>query len=106
MQPPNAATLGLLLFVASVVAIVTRRFNLPYSAGLVVAGLGLAALPIAIDLPLTPGLIFTVFLPPLIFEAAIQIPWRPFRRELPLLFCLSRWGSRWRRRSLLRECII
>lgn len=92
MQSPNAATIGLILFVACLVAIGSRRFNLPYSVGLVLAGLGLAALPIDIDLSLTPALIFTVFLPPLIFEAAIQIPWKPFRRELPLLLALVTLG--------------
>jgi CPA1 family monovalent cation:H+ antiporter len=84
--------LGLLLFVACLVAMVTRRLNLPYSAGLVAAGLGLALLPIGFDLALTPSLIFTFFLPPLIFEAAIQIPWAPFRRELPLLLLLATVG--------------
>ena len=85
-------TLGLLLFVASLVAMITRRLNLPYSVGLVTAGIALALLPFGIELPLTPELVFTVFLPPLIFEAAIQIPWRPFRRELPLLLLLVTLG--------------
>ncbi len=85
-------TLGLLLFVASLVAMITRRLKLPYSVGLVVAGIALALLPFGIELPLTPELVFTVFLPPLVFEAAIQIPWRPFRRELPLLLLLVTLG--------------
>jgi monovalent cation:H+ antiporter, CPA1 family len=84
--------LGALLLLASLVAMVTRRLNLPYSVGLVAAGLALALLPYGVRLPLTPGLIFTVFLPPLIFEAAIQIPWRPLRRELPLLLVLATVG--------------
>src|SRR5438128_6900564 len=86
------STLGLLLFVAAIVAMVTRRLKLPYSAGLVAAGIALALLPLGLDLRLTPQLIFSVFLPPLIFEAAIQIPWAPFRRELPLLFALVTVG--------------
>jgi CPA1 family monovalent cation:H+ antiporter len=85
-------TLGLLLFVASLVAMITRRLNLPYSVGLVTAGIALALLPFGLEMPLTPELVFTVFLPPLIFEAAIQIPWRPFRRELPLLLLLVTVG--------------
>jgi CPA1 family monovalent cation:H+ antiporter len=84
--------LGALLLVASLVAMVTRRLNLPYSVGLVTAGLALALLPYGVRLHLTPELIFTVFLPPLIFEAAIQIPWRPLRRELPLLLVLATVG--------------
>jgi monovalent cation:H+ antiporter, CPA1 family len=84
--------LGLLLFVASLVAMITRRLKLPYSVGLVAAGILLAFLPIGLDVALTPELVFTVLLPPLIFEAAIQIEWRPFRRELPLLLLLVTVG--------------
>ncbi len=92
MAPFEVTTLGLLLFVASLVAIATHRLRLPYSVGLVTAGIALALLPLGIDLPLTRELIFFVFLPPLVFEAAIQIPWRPFRRELPLLVTLVTIG--------------
>jgi CPA1 family monovalent cation:H+ antiporter len=92
LEDINFALLGLLLFVASLVAMITRRLNLPYSVGLVAAGIGLALVPGGIDLELTPQLVFTVLLPPLIFEAAIQIPWRPFRRELPLLLLLATLG--------------
>ena len=92
MQPVDFPLLGLLLFVASLVAMITRRLKLPYSAGLVAAGLALAVLPLGLQVALTPELIFTIFLPPLIFEAAIQIPWAPFRRELPLLLLLVTLG--------------
>lgn len=77
-------SLGVVLLTASLVAIVSRRLKLPYSVGLVIAGLTLALFPMAIELPLTRDLIFNIFLPPLIFEAALQLEWRAFRRELPL----------------------
>ncbi|MBW4330682.1 cation:proton antiporter [Stakelama sp. CBK3Z-3] len=92
MQEFDFTTLGALLFVASLVAIATHRLKLPYSAGLVVAGVGIALLPVTVSLTLTPDLIFFVLLPPLVFEAAIQIPWRPFRHELPLLIALVTFG--------------
>ena len=77
-------TLGLILLTASLVAMVSRRLKLPYSVGLVIAGIGLALLPSAVALPLTRDLIFNIFLPPLIFEAALQLEWKPFRSDLPL----------------------
>ena len=77
-------TLGLLLLIASLVAIVSRQLKLPYSVGLVAAGIALAALPTGIELPLTRDLIFNIFLPPLVFEAAMQLKWTPFRRDLPV----------------------
>jgi CPA1 family monovalent cation:H+ antiporter len=92
MRALDFPMLGLILFVACLVAMITRRLKLPYSAGLVAAGLGLSLLPIGFSVRLTPEMIFTLFLPPLIFEAAIQIPWAPLRRELPLLGVLVTIG--------------
>lgn len=92
MENLGGTWLILLLLVASVVAMITRRIGMPYSVGLVLAGIGLAILPIGFEAPLTPELIFSIFLPPLIFEAAIQIPWKPFRKELPLLLILVTAG--------------
>jgi len=92
MEQLSFTTLGLLLFIASLVAMLTRKFGVPYSVGLVIAGITLALLPFGIEMPLTPELIFEVFLPPLVFEAAIQIKWKPFRRELPLLLALVTLG--------------
>jgi len=40
-------------------------------------------------MPLTPSLIYDVFLPPLVFEAALQLDWRRFRNELPLTLTLA-----------------
>ena len=83
------ATLGILLLVASIVAVISRRLRLPYSVALVAAGIALAFLPVKIELQLTPALIFNVLLPPLIFEAAVQIPWAQFRRDLPVTLLLA-----------------
>jgi CPA1 family monovalent cation:H+ antiporter len=84
--------LGLVLLIACVVAMISRRVRLPYSVGLVAAGLLLAFLPPALELPLSRELIFNVFLPPLVFEAALQLPWQRFRRELPLTLTLAFFG--------------
>ena len=80
---------GVVLLVASLVAIVSRRLGLPYSVGLVIAGILLAFLPFRLSLPSTHDLIFDVFLPPLVFEASLQLEWRPFARELPITAMLA-----------------
>ena len=77
-------TLGLVLLTASLVAIISRRLRMPYSVGLVIAGMALTLLPTAVELPLTRDLIFSIFLPPLIFEAALRLDWKAFRRDLPV----------------------
>ena len=89
MSDQLTVKLGLILLVASVVAIVSRRMRLPYSVGLVAAGILLAIAPTNIGMPISPDAIFTVLLPPLIFEAALQIRWAPFRRDLPLILLLA-----------------
>lgn len=85
-------TLGLLLFVACLVAMLSRRLRLPYSVGLVAAGLALSIAPLSSEVPLSRDLIFNFLLPPLVFEAALQLEWKRFRRELPLTATLAFFG--------------
>jgi CPA1 family monovalent cation:H+ antiporter len=82
----------LLLLVAAVVAMLARRLNVPYNIGLIIAGLALALLPITPRVELTKNLIFTAFLPPLIFEAAIHLRWRELRKDLPVILVLATLG--------------
>src|SRR5579862_5643035 len=82
----------LLLLIAAVVAILTRRLRLPYSVGLVIAGMGVALLPFAPRVTLTKELIFTGLLPPLIFEAAFYLRWKELRPDLPVIAALATVG--------------
>ena len=84
--------IGLLLLVACLIAMISRRVGLPYSIGLVAAGLLIAMIPNAPRLSLSRDLIFNVLLPPLVFEAALQLPWKEFRRELPVTATLAAVG--------------
>jgi CPA1 family monovalent cation:H+ antiporter len=75
-----------LLVVAIPVALITRRFAFPYTVGLVVTGIGLALTGRGSNAVLTRELIYNVILPPLLFEAAINLHWRELRRDaLPIL---------------------
>lgn len=60
--------------------------------GLVAAGIGLAFLPIIPGARLTRELVFGVFLPPLVFEAALNIHWQELRRDLYLILTLATLG--------------
>src|SRR5271163_4804960 len=88
----DLSQLGFLLFVSALVAMLTRRLHLPYTVGLVLAGMALYFAHIYIKWRLSKDLIFSVFLPPLVFEAALFIHWREFRRELPLVTVLATVG--------------
>jgi CPA1 family monovalent cation:H+ antiporter len=92
MDGISLAPIGLLLLVACLIAMVSRKLGLPYSVGLVAAGLLIALIPEGPRLPLSRDLIFNVLLPPLVFEAALQLPWRSFRHELPVTAALALVG--------------
>jgi CPA1 family monovalent cation:H+ antiporter len=80
------------LLIAGILAIVTRRLRVPYTVGLVLTGIMLSFFPFFGRVPLSKDLIFNVFLPPLVFEAALQIHWRELRRELPVVVTLATIG--------------
>src|SRR3954462_3517997 len=88
----SLAPIGVLLLVACLIAMLCRRLGLPYIVGLVLAGILIAILPNSPELPLSRGLIFNVLLPPLVFEAALQLDWKRFRDELPLTLTLAFLG--------------
>lgn len=81
-----------LLSIAAVVAMLCRRLRLPYSVGLVAAGIALALLRLSPRAQLTKDLLFDAFLPPLIFEAALFLPWKPLRRDLGVILLLATAG--------------
>jgi monovalent cation:H+ antiporter, CPA1 family len=80
------------LGVAILVAIIARRVHLPYTVGLVVAGVGLAATRLETGAMLTHDFIFEVILPPLLFEAALSIHWRELKRDMLPIVVLSTFG--------------
>src|SRR5258708_29356491 len=82
----------ILLLIAVLVAMLAQRLRLPYTVGLVLAGCLLAFVPFAPGLQLTKELVFSVFLPPLIFEAAFYIEWPKLRKDLPLVLTLATVG--------------
>src|SRR6476659_2578884 len=92
MTGVSLAQIGILLLVACLIAMLSRRLGLPYIVGLVVAGFLIALLPNKPDLALSRDLIFNILLPPLVFEAALQLDWRSFRRELLLTMSFAGAG--------------
>lgn len=82
-----------LLLVASIVAMLARWVRIPYTVALVLAGLALGALPSSvIDLDavrLTPELLFQVFLPLLLFEAAFHLSFDKFRANIKAILLLA-----------------
>src|SRR5665647_715682 len=66
-------TLVALLLIAAAVAVAVRRVGVPYTVGLVVAGLVVGLVTHVRALSLSSDLVFYVFLPILLFEAAFNL---------------------------------
>jgi len=65
---------------------------LPYTVGLVVAGMSMAISHIDLGMSLTHDIIFDVILPPLLFEAALNLHWGELKRDAAPIMVLSGAG--------------
>ena len=77
----------LLLMLVAALVIVANRFAIPFPVLLVLGGLALSFVPFLPVIRLNPEVVFFLFLPPLLYPAALFTSWRDFRRNLrPILF--------------------
>ena len=68
-------------------ALIARRLGLPDPVTLVLGGAGIALIPGLPQIRLAPEIVFTVLLPPILYQAALRLPWPEFRESLrPILF--------------------
>jgi Na+/H+ antiporter len=80
--------LGLLVAVAAL-AFLARKVSIPYPILLVLGGLALALIPGLPRIRLEPKLVFLIFLPPLLFPAALFTSWRDFQANLRPIMLLA-----------------
>lgn len=83
----------LILSLAAVVAIVSRRIRLPYTVALVIVGLGLSFVSIPYRIDLSSELILSLLVPPLIFEATLNLQWETLRKYLAPILLLALVGT-------------
>jgi len=82
-----------LLLVAALVAIAVSRLRLPYTVALTLVGLFLGFGGVFTELRLTPALILLAFLPPLLFEGAINMDLDDLRRRAGQVGTLAFGGT-------------
>ncbi|KWB79090.1 cation:proton antiporter [Burkholderia ubonensis] len=90
----NIGLFELLLLISALVAMLVRRLHMPYSVGLVIAGISFSFL-VSTKLPdflLTKDFIYNVLLPPLIFEAAFHMRWGQLRKDFAVVQTLAVLG--------------
>lgn len=78
-----------LLIAIALIAGVARRLAVSYPIVLVVAGLLSSFIPGVPHVPLSPDLVFLVFLPPLLFAAAWETSWRDFKYNIVSIVSLA-----------------
>jgi CPA1 family monovalent cation:H+ antiporter len=78
--------------VATVVAVLARRLHVPYSAALVAMGLLLSYFKLLPSATLDPEIVLNLFLPVLLFEAAINTDASRLRENYRPVFLLSTLG--------------
>ena len=77
------------LVAVALLAIVARKISVPYPILLTVAGGLLALVPGLPEIHLDPKLVFDLFLPPLLYPAAVYTSWRDFRANLRSILPLA-----------------
>ena len=85
---------AVLLAIAALVAMLTRRLRLPYTVALVLAGLLLVLAPTELlHVEVSSQLFLFLLVPPLVFEATLHLNWPKFKRDLPVVLLLAVGGS-------------
>ena len=79
----------ILLAVTALLEVFSERIGIPRPVVLVLGGIVLALLPGMPRPALNPELIFLIFVPPLLYAAAVQSSLRDFRRHAPSISLLS-----------------
>lgn len=77
-----------MLFVVSLLVMLGQKLRISYPIFLVLGGLGISLIPGTPHINIDPDLVFLIFLPPLLYEAAWYTSWKQFwkwRRPIGLL---------------------
>ncbi len=80
MQGPQFIEIVYLILVILALVMLANRLRLAYPIVLVLGGLALSFAAEFSNLAIDPDLVFFIFLPPLLYEAAWQISWKEFWR--------------------------
>ncbi|HKO54749.1 MAG TPA: Na+/H+ antiporter, partial [Thermoanaerobaculia bacterium] len=85
----NSALLLQLLLIVVVFAVVARRLRVPYPIVMVVAGVAISLIPGLPEVELAPEVIFSIFLPLLLYHAAWHTSWPMLQRNARSILVLA-----------------
>ncbi len=81
-----------LLLIATLVGIVSSRIKVPYTVLLTIVGITLSSIGLVPNVDLTEDLLMNIFLPALLFEAAIHFPSNELKKFAPTIAMLAAPG--------------
>jgi len=90
--PSEAAEIAVMLTTIIVISVLTARVRMPYTVGLVIAGLIVGILPHPANMELTPSLVLFLFLPPLLFDGGWSADTKEMARNWAPITLLSTAG--------------
>jgi Na+/H+ antiporter len=76
---------GIVIFIMTILIVLSvfaDKIRLPYPILLVAVGLVIGFVPFLPELQLDPDIVFLVFLPPILYDAAFKTSWHDFRNEI------------------------
>jgi CPA1 family monovalent cation:H+ antiporter len=68
---------------------IADKIKLPYPILLIVAGIGIGFIPAMPEINLNPEVVFLIFLPPLLYDAAFNISFKDFRTHINTISTLA-----------------
>jgi len=83
---------SIVIFIMAIMIILSAladKIKLPYPILLIIAGITLGFIPSLPDTELNPDVIFLIFLPPLLYDAAFNISFQQFRTNINTISTLS-----------------
>ena len=66
-----------------------EKLSIPNPIFFVVAGLAIGFIPVLPDLVLDPEVVFVIFLPPLLYDAAFRTSWHDFKTDIRPISALA-----------------
>ena len=78
-----------LLMTVSLLSMLSNKLNIAYPIFLVIAGLIIGIIPDIPNITLNPDFVFVIFLPPLLYSAALGTSWRDFKGSIRAISLLA-----------------
>ncbi len=83
---------SIVLFILAIMiglSAVADKVRIPYPILLIVAGMGIGFIPALPDIEIDPEIVFLIFLPPLLYDAAFNISFKEFRTNINTIGTLA-----------------